>query len=571
MRVTRADDILYVRRTIEMEKRWYKVWPMWVPKQIEVEKPVCEYVREWADRTPEATAMNFYGRLFTYRELNGLIDRMANGLIGLGLKKGDRVAIHMDNCPQFVVAYFGALRAGGVAVPLNPMFKHTELAYEINDAGATVLIGLDYLYAEVEKARSETHFKHAIVTSLKDYLPDNPILPVSADMLQPKRSFAQTIDFVEFLEKSVEIPVCRVDDLHKDLALFQYTGGTTGTPKGAVVTHHALSCASVSSMQWYRHREEDIHLGVTPFFHIMGQIQAMCSHLVSGGQTLILTRFIPDTVARAITQCRPTAWVAATTMVIALLNLPNIKDHDFSSLRILWTGGSSISVELQRQMKELCPNAIVGEGYGLSESLAQGGAITPLHGYKLGFLGIPQTSDIKIMDKETGTRELPANEEGEIIMKGPAIAVGYWNKPEETAEVFRDGWLYTGDLGIMDEEGYIKLLGRSRELIKCSGYSVFPADVEDLLYRHPAIKEVAVVGINDPYRGESPKAYIILKQDYVGKVTAEEIIAWSKDNMAAYKRPHFIEFRDELPKSAAGKVLRRILVEEENAKLGAKK
>jgi long-chain acyl-CoA synthetase len=175
------------------------------------------------------------------------------------------------------------------------------------------------------------------------------------------------------------------------------------------------------------------------------------------------------------------------------------------------------------------------------------------------------------MDKETGTLELPANEEGEIIMKGPAIALGYWNKPEETAEVFRDGWLYTGDLGIMDEEGYIKLLGRSRELIKCSGYSVFPADVEDLLYRHPAIKEVVVIGINDPYRGESPKAYIILKQEYVGKVKAEEIIAWSKDNMAAYKRPHFIEFRDELPKSAAGKVLRRILVDEENAKLNTKK
>lgn len=555
---------------IEMEKRWYKVWPMWVPKQIQVEKPVSEYLREWSNRTPGATVINFYGRLFTYRELNRLIDRMANGLIGLGLKKGDRVAIHMDNCPQFVIAYFGAQRAGGVAVPLNPMFKHTELAYEINDAGVTILIGVDYLYGEVEKVRTNTTLEHTIVTSLKDYLPDKPTIPVSADMEQSKRSFAQAIDFTTLLEKSPETPVCMVDDLQKDLALFQYTGGTTGTPKGAIISHYALASASISSMHWYRHREDDIHLGVTPFFHIMGQIQAMCSHLVSGGQTLILTRFNPDTVARAITQCKPTSWVAATTMVIALLNLPNIKDYDFTSFRILWTGGSSISVELQRQMKDLCPNAIVGEGYGLSETLAQGGAITPLHGYKLGFLGIPQTSDIKIMDKETGTRELPANEEGEIIIKGPAVALGYWNKPEETAEVFRDGWLYTGDLGIMDEEGYIKLLGRSRELIKCSGYSVFPADVEDLMYRHPAIKEVAVVGINDPYRGESPKAYIILKQEYVGKVKADDIIAWSKDNMAAYKRPHVIEFRNELPKSAAGKVLRRVLVDEENAKLRAK-
>ncbi len=196
-----------------MEKRWYKVWPMWVPKQIEVEKPVSEYVREWADRTPEATAMNFYGRIFTYYEMNEMIDRMANGLIGLGLKKGDRVAIHMDNCPQFVVSYFGIQRAGGIAVPLNPMFKHTELEYEINDAGATILIGVDYLYSEVERIRTKTTLQHAILkSSLKDYLPDTPTLPVSPDMQQPKRSFVQTIDFITLLETSAATPTCRVDD-----------------------------------------------------------------------------------------------------------------------------------------------------------------------------------------------------------------------------------------------------------------------------------------------------------------------------------------------------------------------
>ena len=551
-----------------MEKRWDKVWPMWVPKQFDVEKPACEYLREWAGRTPDKPALNFYGRAITYGELNILIDRLANGLVGLGLKKGDRVAIHMDNCPQFVIAYFGAQRAGGIAVPVNPMYKHAELEYEINDAGATVLIGVDYLYAEVEKIRPKTQLEHVILTSLKDYLPDNPTLPVSPDMQQPKRSFPQTIDFVALMEKSAETPVCRIDDIKKDLALFQYTGGTTGTPKGAMIAHHGLSYASVSSMQWYRHREGDVHLGVTPFFHIMGQIQLMCAPLISGGQVLILTRFIPDTVARAISKYKATSWVAATTMVIALLNLPNIKDYDFSSFRILWSGGSPISVELQRQMRELCPNTILGEGYGLSESLAQGGTITPLHGYKPGFVGIPVISDVRIMDKETGTRELPSNEEGEIVLKGPAIMLGYWNKPDETAQLLRDGWFYTGDIGLMDEEGYVKLLGRSRELIKCSGYSVFPAEVEDLLYRHPAIKEVAVIGISDPYRGETPKAFVVLKPDQVGKVTAEEILDWCKDNMAAYKRPRLIEFREDLPKSAAGKVLRRILVEEEMNRSG---
>ena len=551
-----------------MEKRWSKVWPMWVPKQFDVEKPACEYLREWAGRTPGRPALSFYGRAITYGELNALIDRLANGLVGLGLKKGDRVALHMDNCPQFVISYFAVHRAGGVVVPLNPMFKYAELEYEVNDAGATVLIGVDSLYPEVEKIRSKTPLAHVILTSLKDYLPDNPTLPLSPDMEQAKRSFPQTIDFDALIRDSAETPLCRIDDIKSDLALLIYTGGTTGTPKGAMITHHAHSFASVSSMYWYRHREGDVHLGVTPFFHVMGQMQLMCAPLVSGGHVLTLTRFVPDTVARAITRYKATSWVAATTMVIALLNLPNIKEYDFSSLRVLWSGGSPISVELQRQMRELCPNAIVGEGYGLTECLAQGGTITPLHGYKPGFVGIPVISDVRIMDKETGTRELPANEEGEIVMRGPALMLGYWNKPEETAQLLRDGWFYTGDIGLMDEEGYVKLLGRSRELIKCSGYSVFPADVEDLLYRHPAIREVAVIGVNDPYRGETPKAFVILKQDQVGKVTAEEILGWCKDNMATYKRPRIIEFRKELPKSAVGKVLRRILVEEEMKKMG---
>jgi long-chain acyl-CoA synthetase len=253
-------------------------------------------------------------------------------------------------------------------------------------------------------------------------------------------------------------------------------------------------------------------------------------------------------------------------MIIALLSLPNIKDYDFSSFRCLSTGGSPVSVELQKKIKELAPRASIGEGYGLTECLSQGGASTPLYRYKPGFVGIPQLNDIKIMDIETGTREMGLNQKGEIVIKGPGVMQGYWNRPEETEEVLRDGWFYSGDLGLMDEEGYIKFLGRKKELIKCSGYSVFPAEVEDLLYRHPAIKEAAVIGMSDPYRGESPKAFIVLKPEYRGKVREEEIIEWSKDNMAAYKRPRVIEFRQELPKSAAGKILKRLLADEDKKK-----
>jgi long-chain acyl-CoA synthetase len=543
-----------------MEKRWYKVWPMWVPKQIEVDKPASEYIREWATVAPDRIALSFYGRDMSYGELNRMTDRAACGLADLGVKKGDRVAVHMENCPQFVIAYFGIQRAGGIAVPVNPMFKLAELEYEINDAGAETLIGMDYLYPEVEKIRNRTPLKNVILTALKDYLPEEPVLPLPPEAKEEMRLFPDTLSFVDFLERAPERPMCNVSDLKADLALFQYTGGTTGIPKGAMISHHTLAYASIGTAYWYHHREEDVYLGITPFFHTMGQQQLMCTPLVSGGRVVILSRFIPEVVAKAVAHYRCTYWVGPTTMIIALLGL---KEYDFRSFRCLWTGGAPISVELQKKMRELAPNAILGEGYGMSETLPQGGAITPLYRYKPGFVGVPQLNDIRIMDLETGTREMPANQEGEITIKGPAMMQGYWNKPEETKEMLRDGWLYTGDIGLMDEEGYIKLLGRKRELIKCSGYSVFPAEVEDLLYRHPAIKEAAVIGISDPYRGETPKAFLILKPEHAGKVTEQEILDWCKENMAAYKRPRVIEFREDLPKSAAGKILRRLLAAEE--------
>lgn len=555
-----------------MEKRWYKVWPPWVPKVLEVEDPISEYLREWAQMTPERIALSFYGRDITYKELNGMIDQFAWALVNLGVQKGDRIALYMENCPQFVISYFATHRAGGVVVPFNPMFKHAELEYEMNDAQAETLIALDYLYPEVGKIRDRVQLRNVILTSLRDYLPDKPVLPLPSEAKETKPSYPDTLNFVDLLNKSPSEPICNVTDMNKELALLLYTGGTTGLPKGAMISHYTLTISSVGAALWYHHREDDVHLGVTPFFHTMGQQQLMCAPLASGGRVIILARFVPDIVAKAIAQYRCTFMVVATTALIALLGMPDIKKYDFSSFRCIWSGGSPISVELQKKVKELAPKAVIGEGYGLTECVSQGGAITPLHRYKPGFVGIPHLNDIKIVDLETGLKELPPNEEGEIIIKGAAVMEGYWNKPEETKEMLRDGWLYTGDIGLMDEEGYIKFLGRKRELIKCSGYSVFPSEVENLLYRHPAIGEVAVIGIPDLYRGESPKAFIILKLEYKGKVNEEEIIEWCKENMAAYKRPRIVEFKEELPKSAAGKILRRILKEEDEEKVkGGKK
>ncbi len=472
----------------------------------------------------------------------------------------------MENCPQFVIAYFAAQRAGGVTVPVNPMFKAPELEHELNDAAAEILIGIDSLYGEVEKVRSRTRLKSVILSSVEDFLPAEPTLPLPEEPKEGKHVFADTIDLMQLMKKSKDSPVCQVKDLKLELALLQYTGGTTGTPKGAMISHHALASAALGAARWYHHREDDVFLGVTPFFHVMGQVTQLCDALVSGARVIILSRFVPEVVAQAITRYRSTYWAAATTMVIALLNLRNLADYDFSSFHCIVTGGATISSELQKKVKELAPNTAIVEGYGLSETASQGGACTPVYQHRPGFVGIPQIGvEMKIVDQETG-KELGPNEGGEIAIRAEAMMLGYWNKPEETKQMLRDGWLYTGDTGSMDESGYIKFLGRTRELIKCSGFSVFPAEVEDLLYRHEAVREVAVIGINDAYRGESPKAFIILKDEYVGKVAEADILDWCKDNMAAYKRPRFIEFKKELPKSSAGKILKRVLVEEEQNK-----
>ena len=547
-----------------MSPRWDKVWPLWAPRTIEIEKPASEYVRDWSRWTPERIALSFYGRDLSYAELNNLTDRMAWGLKGLGVKKGDRVAIHMENCPQFVIAYFGVQRAGGVVVAVNPMFKGPELEFELNDSRAETLVGIDTLYSEVQRVRERTFLKNVILTCARDFLPAVPSLALPEEARHGAPSFPDTIDFLELIGDSPDDPVCEVIDLKNELALLQYTGGTTGIPKGAMISHYSLSVAALGNMFWYRSREDDVFLGVTPFFHVMGQTVLMAGPLVAGAKIVVLSRFVPEVVAEAIGRYRCTFWVGATTMMIALLNLPDIDQYDFSSLRCVWSGGTTISTELQERLKALAPEAVIGEGYGLTESFSQGGACTPLYQHKPGFVGIPQIEvEMKIVDRETGIEELPPNETGEILIKSPAVMLGYWNRPEETQEMLRDGWLHTGDIGSMDEEGYVKFMGRTREMIKCSGFSVFPTEVEDLLYRHPAVKETAVIGVADSYRGESPKAFIVLKEEYAGTTTEEEILAWCKENMATYKRPRYVEFRRELPKTSAGKIHKMALVEEQ--------
>jgi acyl-CoA synthetase (AMP-forming)/AMP-acid ligase II len=554
-----------------MAKRWYSVWDPRIPKIFEPEKSLSEYLKDSVNATPQAVAISFYGYDITYQELDEVIDRFAAGLVKLGINKGDRVALFMQNCPQFVISYFGILRARGVVVTINPMFKHAELEYELNDSGAQTLITLDFLFPEVKKAGDRTKLKNVIVTSLRDYLLNNPSLPLSSEMRRPKITIPETLDFLKFLYDATPQPLPKINNLKEDIALLQYTGGTTGLPKGAIITHHTLAHTAIGATFWFNYTKEDVHIGILPFFHVQGMVQAMNASLVSGGRLVILSRFTPETLAQTITQYKCTIWKGNTTMVIAMVGWPDINQYDLSSLRLVTYGGATMPKEILAMLKQMVPKAKLGEGYGLTETLSGGGVITPLHRPKHGFIGIPFIStDMKIVDLKTGSKEVAPHEEGEIIIKGPTVMKGYWNRQEETKETLRDGWLYTGDIGKMDEEGYLTISGRKKELIKCSGFSVFPTEVEDLLYRHPAVAEVAVIGISDPYRGEAPKAFIVLRPEYKGKIKEEEIVEWTKDNMAAYKRPRMVEFRDELPKSGAGKILRKVLVEEEKSRVAEK-
>lgn len=567
-------------QSTELSKRWLKFYPDGIPRAIEIpKKPVQWILAEAVRKYPNSIALEYQGNRISYTRLNELSNQFANGLLSLGLKKGSKIAIVLPNIPQFVICFWGALKAGLTIVPCNPLYREREIEFQLVDCEAEAIVLLNNIYnqndffSSFEMARPRlSNVKYVYVTSLTDFLP-----PIKKQLAGPVKKIQtlkkpDTIEFVQFLYGKPKTDPPEVEVIpEEDVAVIQYTGGTTGTSKGAMLTHYNLVANATQLQSWERGTNSDRLLGVTPFFHIYGLSVCMISPTIAGMEIILLPSFHVKEVLETISKQKITTFPGVSTMYIALINYPELQRYSISSIRRCVSGAAPLPVEVQRKFDSITGGNLV-EGYGLTEAspvthsnpLGSGALV------KSGSIGIPiPSTDAKIVDSETGTRDMLVGEPGELAVRGPQVMKGYWKRPDETADVMRDGWLLTGDIAKMDEDGYFYIVDRKKDMIDASGFKVWPREVEEVLYANPAIREAAVVGIKDEYRGETVKAFIVLK-DNSKNPGAEAIEEYCKTQLAPYKVPKVIEFREELPKTLVGKVLRRKLREDSDTKTSAK-
>ncbi|WP_339147107.1 MULTISPECIES: long-chain-fatty-acid--CoA ligase [unclassified Sutcliffiella] len=556
-----------------VNKPWLSLYPDEIPHEINFEERTLQsFLKQAAEEYPTKTAISFLGKKLTFEEVYDQSLKLANYLKGLGIEKGDRVSIMLPNCPQAVISYYGVLFAGGIVVQTNPLYMERELEYQVNDSGSEVIITLDILYPRVSKVKALTKLKHVIVTGIKDYL------PFPKNMLYPfvqKKQYGIVVKvehsgenhlFTEVIKQSeaqmIDIPI----DPNEDLALLQYTGGTTGFPKGVMLTHMNLVSNTMMSVKWmYRCKKaQEKVIGILPFFHVYGMTAVMNLSIMQAFEMVLLPKFDPETTLKTIQKEKPTLFPGAPTIYIALLNHPDIQKYDLSSIDSCISGSAALPVEVQEQFERVTGGKLV-EGYGLSEASPVTHANFLWDERVSGSIGIPwPNTESVILSMENGELA-PVGEIGEIAVKGPQIMKGYWNRKEETEAVLKDGWLLTGDLGYMDERGYFYVVDRKKDMIIAGGFNIYPREIEEVLYEHEQIQEVVVAGVPDAYRGETVKAYIVKKAG--ATLTEEELDAYARKHLAAYKVPRLYEFRDELPKTAVGKILRRALVDEEKQKI----
>ncbi|WP_051328300.1 AMP-binding protein [Desulfatirhabdium butyrativorans] len=546
-----------------MENIWMKHWPQDVPQTLtytQGNKPIHEYLRHRAQERPDKTAIVYYGREISYRELDTASNRFAAYLLNQGVKKGDRVGIFMGNCPQYAIAHFGIQKIGAIVCPCSPLFKKFELVHELQDAGIQILVAWDILMPVVKEALSETALKKVVTTNLRDFLPAEPCFALPAMMNVPKRAIPGTDDFQQILSSDLPDPEEVPIDMKTDIGLFQYTGGTTGMPKGCMLGFDAALFKTAAVCAITHMGPDSVCLVTMPIFHIAGMLAGINSCIYAGATQVLLTIFDAETAMQAISRYRVDFWYSAVPMNVAILAHPKTSEYDLSSLRLCLTSsfGIQLTEAISRQWAERTGGGLLIEGaYGLSETHTAD-TFMPVQRIKYGSMGIPGFSEeFRIVDLTDRNREMPVGEPGEIVLKNPGVFKGYWNQEKATRDTLIDGWVYTGDIGRFDQDGYLYLLGRKKEMIKVSGFSVFPEEVEAILNRHEAVAQSAVIGMPDARRGEVAKAFVVLKPDH--PISAEELLLWAKENMSSYKCPGEIEFRDTLPTLGTGKLLRRAL------------
>jgi long-chain acyl-CoA synthetase len=524
--------------------------------------PLHEHLRRHARTIPDRTAYLWYGRTITWAELDAASDAFAARLQALGVQKGEPVALFMNNCPQYVMAHYGIQKIGAIVCPCGPLNKEHELEYQLTDLQARVIVAADVLLPVVDKVRAKTALAHVFVVRYAELLPEGaPSIDLPAELLAMRAAMAPAPagceDFLAATRTGARPdPVAIGMD---DVALMTYTSGTTGLPKGAMLSYGNATFKTAASADCNGMTPHEVLLAVAPLYHIAGMVMGVNLPVYTGATTVLLYRFDPLGVAQALERYRVTWWYSIAPMNGALMQVPGAREMDWSALRRnpVTSFGITFTEALAQQWQQFAPNCISHEAaYGLSETHTVDTAM-PVDAIRWGTQGKPVPGNtIRIVDPDTGA-PLPTGEVGEITIHGPGNFKGYWKKPEATAKTLRDGWVYTGDMGKIDVDGYLTFIGRFKEMIKVSGYSVFPEEVETILIKHPAVAQAAVIGVPDAEKGEVVRAFIVKKpgQD----VDAAGLVAWCRENMAPYKAPREVRFIDALPATGAGKVLRRLL------------
>ncbi len=552
---------------IYSEKPWLKFYPEGVHGSIKYEE-IClhDVLERTISNYGKQDALIFQGFRIKYNDLGDMVNRLAYFFTSKGIKKGDVVAILLPNMIQTVAAYYAALKIGAIVQMNNPLYTDRELVYQFNDAEAKILITLDLLAKRMIAIKKDTKIKDIVYTSIGDYLP--PVKKVLFKLVGKKKGMAAEVpaaenvyNWADAVKENGTVP--KVNIAFDDVAVYQYTGGTTGASKGAILTHRNL-CSMVQMYgEWFPtlKRGDEVLISAAPIFHVLGMSAAMNLPVFMGWTAVLVPKPQPADLLAATRKYRPTVCSMVPTMYVGMLQHPDLKKTDMSCYKVLSSGGSSLPVEVLKKFKELT-GADINEGFGMTETSPQT-HLNPYGGHhKAGSIGLPYPdTEVKIVDLATGEESMPAGKEGEMIFRGPQVTRGYLNKPEETAKAIRNGWLYSGDIAYMDEDGYFFIVDRMKDLIISSGYNVYPREIEEILYEHPGIQKAAAIGLPDEKRGEQIKVFVVPNEG--AALDTEEVMKYCQERLAKYKWPSMIEVRSSLPESTVGKILKKDLKKEE--------